>query len=47
MANVFVMFTQMSIIDKVMFVVWSISLVGMALSLSALVIKILFNPKFL
>ncbi|MEY4433754.1 MAG: hypothetical protein RLZZ44_1888, partial [Bacteroidota bacterium] len=45
--NVFEMFSRMSGIDKVMFIVWSIGLIGMAISLITLIVKILFNPKTL
>mgnify|MGYP000076294784 FL=1 len=47
MTNVFEMFSRMSGIDKVMFMVWSIGLIGMAISLITLIVKILSNPKTL
>jgi len=47
MTNVFEMFNRMSGIDKVMFIVWSIGLIGMAISLITLIVKILLNPKTL
>jgi hypothetical protein len=47
MTNVFEMFNRMSGIDKVMFIVWSIGLIGMVISLIALIVKILLNPKTL
>ena len=47
MSNLIPMFTRMSGIDKVMFIVWSIGLIGMAISFFALIVKIIFNPKTL
>jgi hypothetical protein len=47
MTNVFEMFSRMSGIDKVMFIVWSIGLIGMVISFIALIVKILLNPKTL
>ena len=47
MSNLISTFSSMPSIDKVMFIVWSIGLIGMAISFVTLIIKIIFNPKTL